>query len=145
MVKRNRGTLFSHSCAMAQHSSLRMCPPACAKPAARNMWKAKSPTNFSNSLNEKLKQECKSMSATTLLPNRPKENRLRKEMGEVEKIEQSIQKLSREDLVKFRTWFAEFENRVWDQKIEADLQAGKLDGIIAESLSQYSSGKAREL
>ena len=66
-------------------------------------------------------------------------------MSEVERIEQSIQKLSREDLVKFRAWFAEFENRAWDQKIEADLQAGKLDGIIAESLSEYNSWKTREL
>jgi hypothetical protein len=66
-------------------------------------------------------------------------------MSEVEKIEQSIQKLSSEDLDKLRAWFAEFENRVWDQKIEANLQAGKLDGIIAKSLSEYSSGKDREL
>jgi len=66
-------------------------------------------------------------------------------MSEVERIEQSIQKLSREDLAKLRVWFAEFENRVWDEKIEADLQTSKFDSIISESLSEYNSGKAKEI
>jgi hypothetical protein len=66
-------------------------------------------------------------------------------MSEVEKIEQSIQKLSQEDFLKLRTWFIDFESRVWDRQIESDLKAGKLDGIISESLSEYNSGKAKEL
>jgi hypothetical protein len=66
-------------------------------------------------------------------------------MSEVEKIEQSIQKLSREDFLKLWAWLIEFENSVWDRQIESDLKAGKLDGIISESLSEYNSGKAKEL
>ncbi len=66
-------------------------------------------------------------------------------MSEVEKIEQSIQKLSQEEFAKLRAWFIEFESRIWDKNIETDLQAGRLDGIISDSLSEYNSGKTREL
>ncbi|MBI3609063.1 MAG: hypothetical protein HY207_13980 [Nitrospirae bacterium] len=66
-------------------------------------------------------------------------------MSEVEQLENRIQHLSPEDLAKFRAWFFEFDARVWDQQIEADLKAGKLDGLIAEALAEYKAGKAREL
>lgn len=66
-------------------------------------------------------------------------------MSEIEQLEQRIEGLSPEDLAKFRTWFAEFDARVWDQQIEADRKAGKLDGLVAEALADYKAGKAREL
>ena len=66
-------------------------------------------------------------------------------MSEVEQLENRIQHLSPEDLAKFRAWFFEFDARVWDQQIEADLKAGKLDGLIAEALAEYKAGKAHEL
>ena len=66
-------------------------------------------------------------------------------MSEVEQLEQQIQSLSREDLAKLRAWFTEFDARVWDQQIEADAKAGKLNGLIEEALADYKAGKAREL
>ena len=66
-------------------------------------------------------------------------------MSEVEQLEKQIEKLSPEDLAKFRAWFLEFDARVWDAEIEADLKAGKLKGLIAEALADYKAGKAREL
>lgn len=65
-------------------------------------------------------------------------------MSEVEQIESRIQNLSPEELAKFRAWFLEFDARVWDKQIEADLKAGKLSGLIAEALADYKAGKARE-
>ena len=65
-------------------------------------------------------------------------------MSEVEQLEKQIEKLSAEDLARFRTWFLEFDARVWDDQIEADLKAGKLKGLIAEALAEYKAGKARE-
>ena len=44
-----------------------------------------------------------------------------------------------------RVWFLEFDARVWDQQMEADAKAGKLDGLISEALADYKAGKAREL
>jgi hypothetical protein len=66
-------------------------------------------------------------------------------MSKVEKLEKQIEKLSPEDLSKLRTWFFELDARLWDQQIEADAKAGKLDGLIAEALADYRAGKAREL
>lgn len=66
-------------------------------------------------------------------------------MTEVEQLERGIENLTPEQLAKFRAWFLEFDARVWDQQIEADAKAGKLDGLIAEALADYKTGKAREL
>jgi len=66
-------------------------------------------------------------------------------MSEVEQLEQRIESLSPEDLAKLRAWFTEFDARAWDEQIEADARAGKLDSVIAEALADYKAGKAREL
>jgi hypothetical protein len=66
-------------------------------------------------------------------------------MGEVEQLEQRIEKLSPQELAELRAWFLEFDARVWDDQIEADAKAGRLDGLIAEALADYKAGKAREL
>lgn len=66
-------------------------------------------------------------------------------MSEVEQLEERIAKLAPRDLAEFRAWFVEFDARVWDEQIEADAKAGKLDGLIAEALADYKAGKAREL
>jgi len=66
-------------------------------------------------------------------------------MSELEKLEQRIQGLSAEELKRFRAWFAEFDARVWDEQIEADAKAGKLDELVSEALSEYKTGKKREL
>jgi hypothetical protein len=66
-------------------------------------------------------------------------------MNEVEHIEQRVEHLSPQDLVKFRAWFIDFDARVWDEQIEADAKAGKLDRLIAEAVADYEAGKAREL
>jgi len=65
-------------------------------------------------------------------------------MSEVEQLEKRIAKLAPRDLATFRAWFLEFDGRVWDEQIEADAKAGKLDGFIAEALADYKAGKARE-
>lgn len=66
-------------------------------------------------------------------------------MSEVEELEQKVQRLSSEDLAKFRAWFIEFDSRLWDEQIEADLKAGKLDTLISEARADFKAGKAREL
>jgi len=51
----------------------------------------------------------------------------------------------RPQLSRLRTWLFELAARRWDQQIEADAKAGKLDGLIGEALAEYGAGKAREL
>lgn len=66
-------------------------------------------------------------------------------MSDIEQLEQTVSNLSLKDLAQFRTWFLEFDARVWDEKIEADLKAGRLDKAIAEARTEYEKGKARPL
>jgi hypothetical protein len=66
-------------------------------------------------------------------------------VSEVEQIEKRIESLSREDLADFRAWFIEFDASIWDQQIEADSRAGRLDSLVSEALTDYKAGKAREL
>ena len=66
-------------------------------------------------------------------------------MGAVEKLELLIKNLSREELAKFREWFAEFDAQVWDRQIEADAAAGKLARLIEESMADHKAGKTRPL
>jgi hypothetical protein len=66
-------------------------------------------------------------------------------MSELEKLEEHIERLSPEEPKAFRAWFAAFDARAWDAQIEADSKAGKLDALIAEALTEYKSGKTREL
>jgi hypothetical protein len=66
-------------------------------------------------------------------------------MSEVEKLAERIEKLSPEELKKFRAWFAEFDARLWDAQIEADAKAGKLDALAAKALAEYKAGKTRAL
>lgn len=66
-------------------------------------------------------------------------------MSDIEQLERTVSKLSPHDLAQFRAWFLEFDARVWDQQIEADLKAGKLDALIAEARADFEQGKARLL
>jgi len=63
----------------------------------------------------------------------------------IQTIEQAIQQLPPQDLAEFRRWFAQFDDAVWDARIEADAGAGKLDALAAEALAEYHNGKARQL
>lgn len=66
-------------------------------------------------------------------------------MSELERLAERVEKLSPEDLKKFRAWFAEFDAHLWDAQIEADAKAGKLDALVAEGLAEHKAGKTREL
>ncbi len=60
-------------------------------------------------------------------------------------LERRIENLTPQNFAKFRAWFVDFDARVWDEQIEADAKAGKLDRLLAEALADYKAGKAREL
>lgn len=66
-------------------------------------------------------------------------------MNTVESIEEAVADLPPTDLAKFRSWFVEFDSASWDAQIEADATSSKLDALAAEALTEYQSGKAREL
>ncbi len=66
-------------------------------------------------------------------------------MTSLEKIEKAITALSPEDLRKLATWFAEFHGDLWDQQIEDDVKAGRLDKLADEALAHHRSGRTSPL
>jgi hypothetical protein len=66
-------------------------------------------------------------------------------MSELEELENRIRNLPPEDLARFRAWFVEFDDVLWDRQIQADAKTGKLDPLVNEALADYKTGKARKI
>ncbi|MBI2820333.1 MAG: hypothetical protein HYX73_10165 [Acidobacteria bacterium] len=66
-------------------------------------------------------------------------------MSNVENIEDRIKQLSPEELAAFREWFIRFDAEAWDQQIEADSQAGRLDFLVQEALEEKAKGTLKDL
>ena len=66
-------------------------------------------------------------------------------MTKLEDIVSAIAALSSEDLTKLRDWFEELEARLFDERIERDAKAGKLDRLAAEARADNAAGRTREL
>jgi hypothetical protein len=63
----------------------------------------------------------------------------------IEDLEKAVAKLAPEEFAKFREWFDALDAARFDQKIERDTKAGKLDGLAEQALADFRKGRAREL
>ena len=63
----------------------------------------------------------------------------------IEDLEKAVAKLPPSDLARFRAWFEEFDAARFDQKIERDAKAGKLDRMADQAIDDLRKGRAREL
>jgi hypothetical protein len=66
-------------------------------------------------------------------------------MSTIAEIEQALERLSPEELARFRQWFAEFDSDQWDRQIESDVAAGKLDALADEALNDLKQNRCRDL
>ena len=66
-------------------------------------------------------------------------------MTTLEEIEKVVTKLTPEQLAKFRAWFEDFQEQAFDEQIERDAKAGKLDRLAEEALRAHREGRSREL
>ncbi|HEX7570509.1 MAG TPA: hypothetical protein VF492_08385 [Verrucomicrobiae bacterium] len=64
-------------------------------------------------------------------------------MSTVAEIESAIEKLDPKEIRRVGDWLDELRERLFDERIEADAKAGKLDKMIAKAKSDYRAGKAR--
>jgi len=55
----------------------------------------------------------------------------------IEDLEKAVSKLPPDQLAKFRDWFETFDAARFDQKIERDAKAGKLDRLAEQALADY--------
>jgi len=66
-------------------------------------------------------------------------------MSKIEAIEQQIKALSAEEVAQLREWFLEFDWALWDQQLERDVAAGKLDALAEKALREHSAGKTKPI
>jgi hypothetical protein len=64
-------------------------------------------------------------------------------MTKLKDLEREIASLSDKELSEFRRWYAEFDARAWDRKLEADVRAGSLDHLADEALADHRAGRSR--
>ena len=60
-------------------------------------------------------------------------------------LEHAVAGLSSDELARFRTWFAEYDGVAWDQQIEADARAGRLDALADAALQAHREGSTQAL
>jgi len=61
----------------------------------------------------------------------------------IREIEQAISNLPPNGLTEFRAWFAEFDAKQWDEQLEQDVNAGKLDSLADKALADLKAGRCR--
>lgn len=66
-------------------------------------------------------------------------------MTKIDEIKQAVTQLSPDELMAFRAWFEELQDRLWDEQIERDEKAGKLDWLVDEALAEHASGQTRRM
>jgi hypothetical protein len=66
-------------------------------------------------------------------------------MTRVQKLARGIEELTPGELAAFRKWFQEYDSAVWDEQIEQDAVAGKLDGLAEKALADHKAGRTKEI
>jgi hypothetical protein len=66
-------------------------------------------------------------------------------MSKIETLEKEIEQLSPQELRAFRHWFAEFDTELWDEELERDVAAGKLDWLAAAAVAAQKRGEGRDI
>lgn len=64
---------------------------------------------------------------------------------DVREIENAIASLPPTEIAKLAKWFEEFQNQIWDQRIERDLKLGRLDPLLEEAQQDLESGRCDPL
>jgi len=66
-------------------------------------------------------------------------------MTRVEELAKAVASLTAEEYREFRRWFLERDGEQWDQQIEEDSRAGKLDFLVQEAFEAKEQGTLKEL
>jgi hypothetical protein len=63
----------------------------------------------------------------------------------IKEIEAAITQLPAKELAELMAWLQEYHAQAWDKQIEDDLEAGRLDALLAEVDKEYEAGLAQPL
>ena len=64
---------------------------------------------------------------------------------DVKEIEKAIVNLPPTELAELAKWFEEFHAQVWDEQIERDMRAGRLDSLLKEAKEDFESNRCNQL
>ncbi|MGB7789595.1 MAG: hypothetical protein WBL39_00150 [Terrimicrobiaceae bacterium] len=62
-------------------------------------------------------------------------------MSTIEEIEVAIEQLPRDQLFKLATWISSKFADEWDKQIQEDIEAGRLDHLAQDALSEFYAGR----
>jgi hypothetical protein len=62
-----------------------------------------------------------------------------------EELKTEIEALPQDEYVKLLRWFSEHDWETWDEEIERDCAAGKLDFLLEEALEEKEKGKLGQI
>lgn len=66
-------------------------------------------------------------------------------MSTVETITAAIAELPPEQIARIRNWLEERDQNAWDEQIEEDERAGRLDALAERALAEHRAGRTRPL
>jgi hypothetical protein len=66
-------------------------------------------------------------------------------MSTLEQIEAAILTLPSNEFQQLKKWFADIDYQYWDEKLEKDIEAGKLDFLAEEAIAEFKAGHCREI
>jgi hypothetical protein len=66
-------------------------------------------------------------------------------IGESDGYEHALTELPPDQLAEFRAWFEAFDAAHFDERIDQDAKAGRLDRLAEQAIADFRAGRAREL
>lgn len=66
-------------------------------------------------------------------------------MTTVSEITGAVRQLPKRELARFRKWFAEYDAAAWDQQLDRDVNAGRLEKLAREAEREVRAGRATAL
>ncbi len=66
-------------------------------------------------------------------------------MTKLEDIQKAVTQLTDEERTKLLAWLAELDAQAWDEQIERDAKAGKLDKLAAKAIAEDDTGLTTDL
>jgi hypothetical protein len=64
---------------------------------------------------------------------------------DIKEIESAIAQLPPSELAELAKWFEEFHARVWDEQLEHDVRAGRLDALMERAEQDFERGQCEPL
>jgi hypothetical protein len=66
-------------------------------------------------------------------------------MSTVEQIEAAILTLPSDEFQRLRQWLLDLDYERWDEQLEKDIEAGRLETLAEEAIAEFNSGHCRKI